>query len=90
MVKAIATQTATSFATLMKRLIAAEITRLGDHLVGGAALLDALGEFGGDVGCGTGGVTACEAEVVEGEVRRERDGVVDVRAAVIETGVVAC
>lgn len=88
MVGATATQTATSFATLMKRLIAAEIARLGDHPVGGAALLDALGEFGGDVGCGAEGVTACEVEVVEGEV--ERDGVVDVPAAVIETGVVVC
>lgn len=53
-------------------------------------MLDALGKFGGDVGCGAAGVTACEAEVVEGEVGRETDGVVGVPAVVIETGVVAC
>jgi len=80
MVKAIATQTATSLATLMKR----------DHPVGEAALLDVLVEFEGEVARGTGGVTAREAEVVEGEVGREPNGVVDVAAAVAETGVFVC
>ena len=80
MVKAIATQTATSFATLMKR----------DHPVGETALLYALVESVEEVACGTGGVAACEAEVAGGEIGREPDGVVGVVRVVVETGVFAC
>jgi hypothetical protein len=75
MVKATATQTATFSATLMKR----------DHPVGEVALLDALLGFRGEVARGTGGVIACEAVVVEGEVGCELDGVVDAAGAAAET-----
>lgn len=80
MVKAIATQTATSFATLLKR----------DHPVGETALLDALVKLGEEVACGTGGVAACEAEVVDGEIGREPEVVVGVVGVVVETGIFAC
>jgi hypothetical protein len=80
MVKANATQIAAYFAAFLKR----------DHPVGGGASLDALVEFGREVWGGTVGTTAFEAEVAEGEVGREPDGVVGVVGVEGETGVFAC
>ena len=53
-------------------------------------MLDAVVELWEEVACGTGGVAAWEAKVVEGEVGREPDGVVGIVRVVVETEVFAC